>query len=226
MHDVQADWFPLDDDQHQAQLAGLLARPHAGPILDLGCGDGRLLVPLAQAGREVVGIDHDEFALALCRQRLAGHPATLIEADLRRGDWPAQIGGPFQTALCLGNTFMLLHDVETATGLLRQVRERLLPGGALYLDDFCPEMWREVAEGYWQEGVSEDGSMQLLWAPGENVIALRYGEAVDEQAEAIRPDDTLCRLWTLGELRLLAELSGLQEPERLPEQHLLRFARF
>ncbi len=212
MDDVQADWFPLDDAQHQAQVAGLTQLLQAGPILDLGCGDGRTLVPLARAGLEVVGVDHDDFALAMCRQGLGEQQATLIEADLLADDWPAQVGGPFQAAVCLGNTFMLIHDVAAAVRLLKQVRGVLVPGGALYLDHFCDEMWREVAEGFWQEGVSEDGSMQLLWGPGENVIALRYGEAVDETADVIQPGDRLFRLWTRGELQLLAELSGLAPP--------------
>jgi SAM-dependent methyltransferase len=235
--ELHADWFPLDDAQHEAQVRGLLELLEgpatqgdaAPPVLDLGCGDGRVLLPLAQAGFDVVGVDSDEFALAHCAQRLAhaGAEAQLIEADFTGEAWlaAARDSAPYQAVLCLGNTFLLVHEIDDAITLLTRLRDLLAPGGCVYLDNFCAEIWREVSEGYWQEGVSEDGSMQLIWRPGENVIALRYGDAVDEADEMIRPGDALCRLWSLGDLRLLARLCGLGEPEILPAQHLMRLRR-
>lgn len=225
MHESRDDWFPLDEAQHATQLQGLTALLDAGPILDLGCGDGRVLVPLTQAGFEVVGIDRDEQALARCAKRLGRLEARLLCADFLDHDWGDPRIDRFAAVLCLGNTFLLLHDVERAVELMRRLCGLLPPGGCVYLDAFCAEMWREVAEGNWQEGVSEDGEMQLLWAAGDNVIALREGEAADETCEEIGPDDKLYRLWTLGELRLLGGLCGLAGPKVLADYHLMRFVR-
>lgn len=234
MDDAECDWFPLEEAQHEAQVRGLLRSLRAAgaaqrdlPILDLGCGDGRVLAPLADAGLRVVGVDADKRALARCRARLGERPATLIHADFLSDELLEQLRplAPFQMALCLGNTFLLVHDVDRAATLLGRLRDLLRPGGAIYLDNFCAETWREVAEGYWQEGISEDGAMQLLWSPGDNVIALRRGEAVAETDDQVRPSDTLYRLWTRGELRLLARSCGLCGPEIDEAQHLIRLLR-
>ena len=61
---------PHEDAVSRAQIDGLLRRFAGSPkrILDLGCGHGRLVVPLAGAGHEIVGLDHDAAARrAPCR---------------------------------------------------------------------------------------------------------------------------------------------------------------
>ena len=47
-----------------------LARQSTGPILELGCGTGRVLLPLAQIERPVYGIDYERSVLALMRSRI------------------------------------------------------------------------------------------------------------------------------------------------------------
>jgi len=47
-----------------------LARQSTGPILELGCGTGRVLLPMAQSGRQVYGIDNERGVLALLRSRI------------------------------------------------------------------------------------------------------------------------------------------------------------
>jgi SAM-dependent methyltransferase len=221
----EADWFPLEPAQHEAQRSRLLASPAPRRVLDLGCGDGRLLGPLHEAGHDVIGVDRDPVALARCAEHCHLPDDRLFELDFRRQPWPASLDGPFDLVLCLGNTFMLVHEPDDAADLLAAVAARLRPGGAFCIDALCDEMWREVAEGYWQEGVAEDGSMQLLWRPGDNVIALRHGHDVDPDHDAIAEADALFRLWTWGELRLLARLSGLIGPEQDIEGYLVRMIR-
>ena len=60
----------------------------AGPLLELACGTGRVLLPLARAGRDVTGLDLAPHMLARCREKLRTEPAdvrdrvTLLEADM------------------------------------------------------------------------------------------------------------------------------------------------
>src|SRR5688572_1560168 len=67
-----------------------LADERGGPILDLGCGTGRLMVPLLRAGHVVVGVDRAPAMLARATARLARlaprarQRALLLRADLRR----------------------------------------------------------------------------------------------------------------------------------------------
>jgi len=220
-------WFPLDDEQHEAQLSFLRELPRPGPVLDLGCGDGRLLVPLSEAGFRVTGVDNDEEALAACRGRLPADTAAELHAgDFLTDELPGLKAGSYAAVLCLGNTFTLIHEPLSAVKLLKRIHDLLQPGGTFYIDAFCEDMWREVAEGYWQEGLSETGEAQLLWVPGDNVIALRYDEEVDIEADQVREKDRLYRLWTYGELRLLSELSGLAPPRVHHEGYLVGMSRF
>lgn len=210
------DWSPLDRGEHRAQLIALKAMlPRGSRVLDLGCGSGRMMMPLIRAGMRVVGVDRDRRALRAARRRLnrvsAGRRATLMYADLPHE--PPVIAGDFDAVICLGHTFMEIIGLEEALHVLRWASWRLRPGGAIVLDDL-PALWREVADGHWQSGVSEDGESQLVWEPARPVFTLRSGAAVDADNWTVGEHDRRFRLWTIGELALLARLARLSPPER------------
>ena len=64
------DYCPLDDETSQIQIEAVLRRAAElnGCVLDIGCGDGRIAIPLARAGRTVLAIDSDPIALEALRQ--------------------------------------------------------------------------------------------------------------------------------------------------------------
>ncbi len=219
----------LDDDQphepprSEAQIAGTLRLLGERPrrVLDLGCGRGRMLLPLARAGHAVTGMDNNERALdhlreALGREKLA---ATLISGDMTdEADWPA---GPFDAVLCLGNTFMTLVDVAVAVRVMQCASRSLAADGALFIDDLPHDFWPQLTEGNWQSGVSEDGSMQMIWEEGDSVFALRTGGEVHADDWTISQRDRRFRLWSMGLLTLAAKLAGLSDPMRVAEAGLL-----
>ncbi len=225
------DWLPLDAAEDAAQRAWLVERVRASArsgspprVLDLGAGDGRLAVPLADAGAIVVAVDRDPDARAALAAR--GHPNLRVEdADVAAEPetLAALLGSErVDLALCLGNTLLLFDVVETLA-LLVAVRPLLRPGGRLAIDDLCGDLWRDVAEGAWQSGVSEDGTMQLVWATGDNTIALRTGEELDPDSWAVREGDRRLHLYSTSELRLLAVAAGWQAPRSIESAHLLLF---
>ena len=55
------------------------AREAGGPVLELGCGTGRILIPTARAGLEIVGVDLSPRMLAVCRERLRNEAEALIK---------------------------------------------------------------------------------------------------------------------------------------------------
>lgn len=211
---AHADRWAVDEHEHRAQLDALLAL--TGPtdtILDIGSGDGRLAIPLADSGRRIIALDHDAGALAALptSARLIPHHTDALDASRALLPSDASIAC-IDAAICMGHTFMLFHDVRAARALLTRVRDLLAPGGRVIIDHFPLALWPEVAEGYWVTGLSEDGAQQLIWAEADNVFALRDGDAVAPEDWTISAGDTLHRLWSMGELTLLAEASGYAEP--------------
>lgn len=122
----------------QAELAddltffAALAAEAPGPVLDLGCGAGRVAAALAARGLPVTAIDASPAMLALARAALQGQPGApihLVQADLRS----------FRTttshvlAVCAAGTFAHLLTSADQLRALRAVRAALAPGGRLAL---------------------------------------------------------------------------------------------
>jgi SAM-dependent methyltransferase len=123
------------------QFYRTLAGERGGPILDIGCGTGRLLLPLLRDGHTLVGVDRAPAMLerAAARVKRLG-PAGRRRALLLRGDLRALPLGPrFAFAVA---AFHTVQHCETDADLLRFFRgaaAALLPGGWLAFDTFAPE---------------------------------------------------------------------------------------
>ena len=118
---------------------GFAART-GGPVLDLGCGTGRVTVPLAADGLAVTGVDLSEAMLARARGavRHAGldDRVTLLREDIRS---LVDLGAArFALAFSAINSFLHLEGRADQFAALRAVASRLLPGGLLVLDLFPP----------------------------------------------------------------------------------------
>lgn len=123
-------------------LALDLARRSDGPILELGCGTGRLLLPLARAGQEIVGVDNSPEMLARARSLLAQEPAavrarvTLVEGDIL--DLPEAVQDrAFGLVLLPYNTLLHFRAAAVVT-IFRQVARLLGPEGLLLVDTLAP----------------------------------------------------------------------------------------
>jgi SAM-dependent methyltransferase len=119
-----------------------MARASGGPVLEVGCGTGRVLIPTARAGIIIVGLDLSTHMLAVCRQRLAEEPADvqararLVEEDMRRFD----LGQQFALVTIPFRPFQHLTTVEDQMACLRTIHRHLAPGGRLVLDLFNPSI--------------------------------------------------------------------------------------
>lgn len=106
-----------------------------GPVLELGCGTGRLLIPLLQAGLDVTGVDDSEEMLAIAREKLAaeGEPAQK-RARLEKATLSGfQLEQRFGLAVIAYNTLMHLNPPELAF-CLDNVHRHLETGGTLVID--------------------------------------------------------------------------------------------
>jgi SAM-dependent methyltransferase len=116
-----------------------LARRTGGPVLEVGCGTGRVLVPLAVAGFDVTGIDLDAGMLERARGRIAraevGERARVVEADARSFSLHERFG----LAVIALNSFLHFVSDDDQLGVLRAIRQHLKRGGLLVLDLPNPE---------------------------------------------------------------------------------------
>jgi SAM-dependent methyltransferase len=136
------DYVPPYQDRLDLGFFVDLARESGGPVLELGCGTGRVLLPTARAGIEIVGLDLSASMLAVCRQKLSREPADvrarvrLLEADMRDFD----LGESFPLVTLPFRAFQHLIGVPDQLRCLEAVRRHLRPGGAVLLDLFNPSL--------------------------------------------------------------------------------------
>jgi len=116
-----------------------LAEEFGDPILELGCGTGRVLLNLARRGYAVTGLDNSPEMLDRLQTKLkqasTGHlptPPVLLQAAMN--DFNVEGVAPFSLALIPFNTFMHLLTAAEQWAALNCVRRHLKTGGALALD--------------------------------------------------------------------------------------------
>lgn len=115
-----------------------LAREANGPVLDIACGTGRILLPCLRAGVDIEGLDLFEPMLATLRAKASalGLSPRLYEADM--SDF--SIARLFKLIMIPFNAFIHNMSQEAQIRCLRLCREHLLPGGTLAFDTFFPSL--------------------------------------------------------------------------------------
>jgi SAM-dependent methyltransferase len=114
------------------------ARRLGAPVLELACGTGQLLLPIARAGLRVVGLDLSPAMLSTARDRLreASAPAEVVQGDMRT----FELGESFALIFVARNSLLHLHSTEDLLACFRTVRRHLRPGGAFIFDIFNPSV--------------------------------------------------------------------------------------
>ncbi len=157
-YDIEHAHFAEDLDMYQN-----FAEASSGAILELACGSGRVLLPLAQAGYEVVGVDTSAPMLALAQQTLqeAGSPLRyeLIQQDMAT----MRLGRKFRMAFIALGSFAHVITRKEQQQALANIRTHISTGGlfildisnadARYMEDLGGQM---LHQGSWKH---EDGTM-------------------------------------------------------------------
>jgi len=119
-----------------------LAHTFGGPVLELGCGTGRVALPLVRAGFNITGIDNSLPMLNRARSLLALEPeevqarVELIEADMTAFELPGHTEA-FRLAVVSHNTWMHLPK-RAMSSALQRIGRYLGPGSRLFLDLMNP----------------------------------------------------------------------------------------
>jgi SAM-dependent methyltransferase len=113
-----------------------------GPVLELGCGTGRVLAPLARDGHRVVGVDVSASMLKRAAERVeslgrvARERARLVRGDMRTFAFAT----PFPLVICPFNAFQHMYSRRDADAALARVRAHVAPGGRFAFDVLNPDL--------------------------------------------------------------------------------------
>jgi SAM-dependent methyltransferase len=110
----------------------------SGPVVELGVGTGRIAVPVALAGVDVIGVDSSAAMLEVCAERAAA-AGVADRLDLRLGDLrDPPVHERVALVTCPFRAYLHLADDEERRAALGRVRDLLVPGGRLVFDVFAP----------------------------------------------------------------------------------------
>ncbi len=156
------------------------ARRSGGPVVELGVGTGRIAIPVAADGIQVIGVDSSEGMLAVARERaeLAG-----VELDLRHGDLrDPPVEGPVPLVLAPFRSLLHMETEPDRIAAVRAVRRLLEPNGRFVFDVFNPGR-EDITEthGRWLE--REPGIFERAdWNERTRTLILRVrGEGVESE---------------------------------------------
>jgi SAM-dependent methyltransferase len=178
---VSPDKTPYDLDPHVAEIYDqvetqtddvelvrkLIAGKGPRRILEPFCGTGRVFIPLAIDGHEIVALDGAKTMLDRARAKVAGLPEnvrrriTLAECDVLSSPWPAG----FNLVLLAGNCFYELSSSEEQERCIASAAGALKTGGCVYVDNNHMEgeleaSWRVtgVKKTPFPAGICSDGA--------------------------------------------------------------------
>jgi SAM-dependent methyltransferase len=193
-----------------------------GRVLELACGTGQKLIPIASDGHSCVGLDNSSDMLAEARRK-AGERDVAVEwvhGDMRAFD----LGRTFDLVLIAGNSLLHLLEAEDLVSCFRSVRRHLAPGGRFVFDVFNPSV-RLLAEA---DGVRRTRESLSFTDPDRGDVSVAVAETYDARSQVTRgtwhlstdsePDFVVAPLEIRSifpqELPLLVSLGGLRLVER------------
>lgn len=137
------------------------------PVLDVGCGTGRLLLDYMMQGIDIDGVDNSPEMLAHCRQKAQqlGIQPTLYQQSMETLDLPRH----YRTILVPSSSFQLVVESNDASAAMQRFFQHLAPGGTLVMSFLAYYMGDEkgpIVIGEWQKEVirPEDGAIVRRWS--------------------------------------------------------------
>ena len=210
--DVYDDWYPAPSDT-AATVARLVELAGAGPVLELGVGTGRLALPVADAGVEVVGVDASPEMLALLAAKPGADRVRAILADM--AELPVSGVGRFTLAWAAINTFFNLGTAAAQLACLRRVAALLCPGGRFVIEAFVPPDPADIPTASVAPSTLSTDRLVLTATrhdPGTQTISGHHVELVEGETVRLRP--WLVRYATPDQLDEMAAAAGLTRESR------------
>ena len=131
--DAQATTYDLlNGDLREPDLDAINGMVTGNRVLELGCGTGRVALPVARSGRHVVALDYSSAMVGVLEEKLRAEPDLAIETvHAPMQDFEREAS--FDTILCVNNSLLFLPDQSTQVRALEKIRINLAPGGKAIL---------------------------------------------------------------------------------------------
>jgi SAM-dependent methyltransferase len=172
-----------------------------GPVLDVGCGTGRLLLDFLALGIDIDGVEISPEMLAILRDKsdAAGLDVTgrIHQSAMETMD----LGRQYQLVLVPSSSFQLLLDPNAAAAAMRRFHDHLVSEGTLVMP------WIDIAQDY--PGGSVDEGTKEATLPDGSVIRLTYRGWFDPERRLEHTDD---RYERLVDGRVVEEERNLRSP--------------
>jgi SAM-dependent methyltransferase len=193
-----------------------------GSVLELGCGTGHKLIPIASDGHPGTGLELslDMLTEAQRKANERGLAVQWVQGDMRDFD----LGRPFDLVFITANSLLHLHEAAELLSCFRSVRTHLAPGSRFIFDVFNPNV-RVLAAA---DGVRRTRDALSFVDPDRGTVRVDVVETYDAAAQVTRgtwhfstdsePDFLVAPLELRSifpqELPLLLSLGGLRLVER------------
>jgi SAM-dependent methyltransferase len=206
----------LEGIEDDVEMYRAFALRQKGAVLELGCGTGRVAVPLAEAGLSVTGVDFSAGMLAVARDRGAGLPLTCVEGDMRK----VRLRRKFATVLIPFGGLQHMATPDEVTDAMVTVARHLMRDGIAIVDIEAPHP-EDIEPGphplvlHWTRewhGAQVSKLVAVDGRPSEGLRNVTFHYDVQPPEGALRriSHQFLLRVITAGELQLAARLAGLE----------------
>ncbi|WP_018351702.1 class I SAM-dependent methyltransferase [Longispora albida] len=198
------------------------ASRQGGSVLELGCGTGHKLIPIASDGHPSTGLDFSSEMLAEARRKAdeRGVAVEWVQGDMRAFD----LGRTFDLVFITANSLLHLHEAEDLISCFRSVRRHLAPGARFVFDVFNPNV-SMLAEA---NGTRRTRRSLSFTDPDRGTVSVDITETYDAPSQVTRgtwhlsaesePDFLVAPVELRSifpqELLLLLSLGGLRLTER------------
>jgi SAM-dependent methyltransferase len=206
-----------------------IARQSGGPVLEIGCGTGRVLLAIARAGIEIEGVDNSSAMLRVLRTHLDGESTEvrgrvrLQEGDMRRFRLPKK----FPLVIIPFRPLQHMYTLEDQLAALRTAAAHLVDGGKLAFDVFYPKFElipagidEEILELEWHLDLNPTKTVRrYLRKESYDKIAQTFSATFvfrtyyDQKLVSEETEPLKMSYYTYPQMRALLAMSGLEVVE-------------
>jgi SAM-dependent methyltransferase len=174
---------PIDDAPFYIERIKSL---NAKKVLELGCGTGRVFVPLAKTCEKIVGIDYSQEMLDSCKDKVA--IAELTNTQTFKGDITnINLGETFDLVIAPYRVLQALETDEEVHGFFETISKHMAPSGRGIVNVFKPKLSAEEMKSSWCQP-DEIINQEINLENGSRLVYAFRQHKIDKERLVIYPD--------------------------------------